>query len=155
MSSCHTQITTIKSHSSDKFYLLETANSRIRRILGIVKTEINIKRAYEPADASDGHRILVDRIWPRGVKKEEAEVSEWIKEAAPTTELRKWFNHDPEKWKDFEKKYLDELKTNAAADELLNLVKKHKKVTLVYSARDEEHNQAVVLKEYLEKKLKS
>lgn len=117
--------------------------------------EIHIKRAYQPADKTDGYRILVDRIWPRGVKKAEAEVSEWIKEAAPSTELRKWFNHDPEKWKDFQKKYLDELKNNAAADELLDLVRKHKKVTLVYSAKDEEHNQAVVLKHYLEKKLQS
>lgn len=121
----------------------------------MMETVINIKRIHEPAEKSDGFRILVDRLWPRGIKKEEAEVSEWIKEAGPSTELRKWFNHDPEKWTDFQKKYQSELKENPAVAELLKLVKEHRKVTLVYSAKDEEHNQAVVLKGFLEKKIKS
>ena len=112
---------------------------------------INIKRAYEPSDKSDGFRILVDRLWPRGIKKEDAHFDFWMKEIAPSGELRKWFNHETEKWEEFKKKYTTELKNSAALEELLELVKKHKTITLVYSAKDELHNQAVVIKEYLEK----
>lgn len=111
---------------------------------------INIKRAYEPTAKSDGCRILVDRLWPRGIKKEESHFDLWMKEIAPSNELRKWFNHETEKWEEFKKKYLAELKDAPALDELLKLIKKHKTVTLVYSAKDEQHNQAIVLKEFLE-----
>lgn len=112
---------------------------------------IQIKRAYEPKESSDGFRILVDRLWPRGIKKEDMHVDTWIKEAAPSNELRKWFNHEPEKWDAFRKKYADELSKSEPFEELSKLVHQHKIVTLVYSAKDELHNQAVVLKEVLEK----
>ena len=112
---------------------------------------INIKRAYEPKGKSDGFRILVDRLWPRGIKKEAAHVDVWLKEIAPSNELRKWFNHEAEKWEAFNKKYAAELKTSPALEELLALVKKHAIITLVYSAKDEQHNQAAALKAFIEK----
>lgn len=111
---------------------------------------IKIKRVYEPAAKSDGFRILVDRLWPRGIKKEEANVDEWLKEIAPSTELRKWFHHEPEKWTAFSKKYKKELDSSPTLQELLALIKKHKTITLVYSAKDEEHNQALVLQQYIQ-----
>ena len=114
---------------------------------------IKIKRAYEPKATSDGFRILVDRLWPRGIKKEDAHVDVWMKEVGPSTELRKWFNHEPEKWEGFHKKYLTELQGSPAAAELAKQVQKHATVTLVYSAKDEQHNQAVVIKEFLESKV--
>lgn len=113
---------------------------------------LKIKQIYEKPDAKDGFRILVDRIWPRGMKKEEAGIDEWIKDIAPSSELRKWFNHDPEKWKEFKEKYIAELKESAALEEFKDLLKKHTTVTLLYSAKDEEHNQAVVLWEHFKKK---
>jgi uncharacterized protein YeaO (DUF488 family) len=113
---------------------------------------IKIKRAYESIASSDGFRILVDRLWPRGIKKEDAHVDVWLKDIAPSTDLRKWFNHEPEKWEAFRKKYLAELQDSPATAELIEQVKKHKTITLVYSAKDEQHNQAVVVKEFLEKK---
>ncbi len=113
---------------------------------------IKIKRAYEPSEKADGFRILVDRLWPRGIKKEDAHFDIWLKEIAPSTELRKWFNHETEKWEEFNKKYSTELKGSPALEELLELLKKHKTITLVYGAKDEQHNQAVVLKEFLENK---
>ncbi len=109
---------------------------------------ISIKRAYEPAIKSDGKRVLVDRIWPRGLTKVEAKVDLWLKEVAPSTELRKWFGHDPEKWADFQKKYKAELKGNPALAEL-KAVAKGGAVTLVFAAKDEDHNNAVVLKQIL------
>ncbi len=112
---------------------------------------IKIKRAYEPSEKSDGFRILVDRLWPRGIKKEDADFDVWLKEIAPSVALRKWFNHEPEKWEAFHKKYSTELKHLPALKEVLEHVKKHKTVTLIYGAKDELHNQAVVLKEFLEK----
>jgi uncharacterized protein YeaO (DUF488 family) len=112
---------------------------------------IKIKRAYEPLERSDGFRILVDRLWPRGIKKEDAHFDVWLKEIAPTNELRKWFNHETEKWDEFAKKYMAELKVSPALEELLTLVDKYRIITLLYSAKDEEHNQAMVIKEYLEK----
>ena len=112
---------------------------------------IKIKRAYEPIEKSDGFRILVDRLWPRGIKKEDAHFDVWLKEIAPTNELRKWFNHETEKWEEFTKKYRTELKVSPALEELLTLVDKHRIITLVYGAKDEQHNQAIVIKEYLEK----
>ena len=114
--------------------------------------EIRIKRAYDAAARSDGPRILVDRIWPRGVAKEDAELEAWLKGLAPTTELRKWFGHDPEKWTEFQRRYLKELKQNDAAEDLEKLqsiIEKHKRLTLVFAAKDTEHNNAVALRDFL------
>jgi len=113
---------------------------------------INIKRAYQPSEKSDGFRILVDRLWPRGIKKTDAYFDVWLKEIGPSTELRKWFNHEPDKWEEFYKKYMIELRNSPALEELSEHLKKHKTVTLVYAAKDELHNQAIVLKEFLETK---
>ncbi len=110
---------------------------------------IKIKRVYEKPETQDGFRILVDRLWPRGLTKEKAAADLWLKEIAPTTELRKWFNHDPEKWKEFQKKYRQELKENKEA---VSVIKEHLKkgpVTLLYGAKDQEHNEAEVLKEFV------
>lgn len=114
-----------------------------------MKPSIQIKRAYEPQEKEDGFRVLVDRLWPRGVKKEEAGLDEWAKDLAPSTELRKWFGHDPERWKTFQQKYKAELKGNPAVDEFIAAHKNQKRITLIYSAKDEAHNQAIVLQEYL------
>lgn len=111
---------------------------------------LKIKRVYERLENADGFRVLVDRLWPRGLKKEEAHIDVWMKEIAPSDALRKWFNHDTEKWEEFNKKYKRELEQSPVFEELSEIVKKHKTVTLLYAAKDEQHNQAVVLKEYLE-----
>ena len=111
--------------------------------------QLSLKRAYEPAADDDGMRILVDRLWPRGLDKQYAAIDEWLKDVAPTAELRKWFRHDPKRWSEFRRRYLDELAGNAATERLRELVNKHR-VTLVYSARDTEHNQALVLRDFLE-----
>jgi|GEM_PF-97383 len=111
--------------------------------------KIVIKRAYDEADNDDGYRVLVDRLWPRGVKKELLAVDEWCKDVAPSTELRKWFNHDPAKFKEFTVKYQNELEASTAAQELLGRAKGHATLTLVYSAKDPAVNQAVVLRDYL------
>ncbi|MCO5235283.1 MAG: DUF488 domain-containing protein [Chitinophagaceae bacterium] len=110
---------------------------------------VQIKRIYEPEEDADGFRVLVDRLWPRGIKKENAHIDIWLKEVAPSTALRKWFNHDPEKWEDFQKKYTAELKESEAAKELAGIVKKHRKTTFLYSAHDALHNQAQVLQHYI------
>jgi len=113
---------------------------------------LHIKRAYEDVSKNDGFRVLVDRIWPRGVSREEAHVDEWLKEIAPTTELRKWFGHDPEKWPEFEKKYRAEIHANKTAwQQLQDIYRAHPHLTLVYAAKDEEHNNAVVLQKLLKK----
>jgi uncharacterized protein YeaO (DUF488 family) len=117
----------------------------------LASKKIKIKRAYEPKEKSDGFRILVDGLWPRGIKKENLHVDVWLKEIAPSPELRKWFNHDVEKWKQFKTKYNAELKHSAFTEQILEETKKHHTITLVYSAKDEKHNQAVVIKEFLEK----
>lgn len=106
-----------------------------------------IKRVYEPAAKSDGKRILVDRVWPRGISKQEAALADWVKEVAPSTELRQWFGHKPERFEEFRKRYKAELKGNAALEALRGLAGT---VTLVYGAKDEDHNQAVVLRDLLE-----
>jgi len=116
---------------------------------------IAIKRAYEPPSRDDGTRILVDRLWPRGLKKEQAHIEKWMRELGPSTELRQFFGHDPERWEEFRRRYRAELKRAQAKtllDQLLEAARKGK-LTLVYSARDEQHNQAVVLKEVLDAKL--
>ena len=110
---------------------------------------IKLKRVYEKPDEKDGFRILVDRLWPRGLTKEKAAVDLWLKNIAPTTELRKWFNHDPEKWKEFQKKYFKELKENKEDVSVLKDHLKKETVTLLYGAKDEVHNEALVLKNYL------
>lgn len=115
-----------------------------------MKTSIKIKRVYEAPDKSDGQRILVDRLWPRGMTKEKAALDLWLKDIAPSTELRKWFGHDPEKWEGFRRKYTEELRHNPAAAATLRDVLKKGPVTLLYGARDEAHNEAAVLKQWLE-----
>jgi uncharacterized protein YeaO (DUF488 family) len=111
--------------------------------------DVRLKRAYEPAAASDGERILIDRIWPRGVTREEARLSEWARELAPSTELRRWFAHDPARFAEFRRRYTAELA--AQEDKLRGLRRRARAgtVTLVYAARDAEHNDAVVLAEIL------
>lgn len=111
--------------------------------------DIKLKRAYEAPAQSDGMRILVDRLWPRGLSKARAAIDHWLKEVAPSNELRQWFGHDPEKWPEFRKRYRAELKDNPALAELRDLSRKGT-VTLVYSAKDELHNQAVVLRQVLD-----
>jgi len=111
--------------------------------------KLHIKRAYEPASPEDGERFLVDRLWPRGVKKEALVLTGWLKEVAPSDALRRWFGHVPERWEDFRRRYRDELKTQQAALQPLRDALKRGPVTLVYSAHDEAHNQAVVLREFL------
>lgn len=106
---------------------------------------IRIKRVYEPPDKEDGFRILVDRLWPRGLTKEKASVDLWLKEIAPSTELRKWFGHDPKKWEEFKKRYLHELKENNEPVSLLKEQMKKGVVTLIYGAKDEVHNEALVI----------
>jgi len=110
---------------------------------------LKIKRVYEKPDAKDGFRILVDRLWPRGMTKEKAALDLWLKEVAPSTELRKWFNHDPEKWKEFQKKYKEELKNNSQAVSSLKNYAKKGTVTLLYGAKNEIHNEALLLKDLL------
>ena len=112
-----------------------------------------IKRVYEPYDKSDGTRILIDRLWARGLTKEKAKFDLWLKDIAPSADLRKWFGHDPAKWEEFKKRYFMELKNKT---DLINAIKdklKEGTVTLVYGAKDKKHNDAVALKEYLEGKL--
>ncbi|MBL1227370.1 DUF488 domain-containing protein [Enterococcus sp. BWR-S5] len=113
---------------------------------------IHIKRAYETPNEKDGYRVLVDRLWPRGVSKEKAKINLWLKEIAPSKELRQWFNHDPEKFEQFKSSYEKELIENTASlMQLLDVIKNEPVVTLVYSAKNETINNAVVLKEFIEK----
>lgn len=109
---------------------------------------MKIKRVYEKPDKDDGLRILVDRLWPRGLTKEKASIDIWLKDIAPSTVLRKWFGHDPDKWDEFRKRYLEELKKNNDVNSLLTEKLKQGEVTLVYGSRDEDHNEALILKEY-------
>lgn len=111
-----------------------------------------LKRVYEKASTTDGARILVDRLWPRGISKDKAQLTLWMRDIAPSDELRNWFGHDPQKWNAFQIKYKKELTTKKELfDQLKELKKKNKTVTLVYGAKDTEHNQAVVLLELLNK----
>ena len=114
--------------------------------------KIRIKRVYEQPDKDDGVRILVDRLWPRGLTKEKAAVDLWLKEIAPSTELRKWFGHDPEKWKSFRGRYETEIRHNYDLVKVLKDKAKGRTLTLVYGARDQKHNEALVLKRFLEKR---
>jgi uncharacterized protein YeaO (DUF488 family) len=110
---------------------------------------IDVKRAYEPPAAGDGTRILVDRLWPRGLGKADAAIDRWIKDIAPSTELRKWFGHDPERWQEFGRRYADELRQHPEQLERLRALAREGPLTLVYSAHDEAHNDAVVLRRQL------
>lgn len=112
---------------------------------------VKVKRIYEKADGTDGERILVDKLWPRGVSKEKARISAWLKDIAPSDTLRKWFGHDPKRWNEFKKKYKEELKEGVGFIFLQSLAIKAKKgtVTLLFAAKDERHNNAIALKEAL------
>lgn len=113
-----------------------------------------VKRVYEPAQRSDGARFLVERLWPRGVKKEALQLDGWLKDVAPSDALRRWFGHDPQKWKEFRRRYFTELERTPEAWQLLLEVARHGTVTLLYSARDLKHNNALALKDYLQAKLR-
>lgn len=113
---------------------------------------IRLKRVYEKPAKDDGLRVLVDRLWPRGLSKARAKVDVWLKDVAPSTELRKWFGHDPEKWRDFQARYRDELREQKDALKLLKQKSNEQTVTLLYGARDEEHNEALVLKKLLDRR---
>ncbi len=113
--------------------------------------KLKIKRAYEEADDSDGKRVLIDRLWPRGVSRETAQIDLWMREIAPSTELRKWFGHDPAKWEAFQSRYNDELDSNPELVDTIRTMAMAGQVTLIYAAKDEEHNDAVVLLNYLKK----
>lgn len=109
-----------------------------------------VKRIYDEPVASDGYRVLIDRLWPRGVSKEQAACDEWLKAIAPSSELRTWFGHDPEKFEEFSQRYVAELAINPAVMTLQSLARQHEVVTLLYAAKDPAVNHAVVLREYME-----
>lgn len=110
---------------------------------------IKIKRAYAPTEETDRYRILVDRLWPRGISKEKAKIDLWLKSVAPSSDLRKWFGHVPERFPEFTKRYKAELAESGALDDLRKVLSEHPDATLLFAAHDEEHNNAVVLKELL------
>jgi uncharacterized protein YeaO (DUF488 family) len=114
-------------------------------------SEIALKRAYELSAPGDGKRILVERLWPRGISKEKASLDLWLKDIAPSADLRAWYGHEPEKWSEFRRRYLQEIKENPEAVDELRRRLKQGRVTFVFAARDEEHSSARVLKDYLEK----
>jgi uncharacterized protein YeaO (DUF488 family) len=115
----------------------------------IASANLKLKRAYDPPAAADGKRILVDRLWPRGIKKADAAIDEWMKDLAPSTALRKWFGHDPARWPEFRRRYLKELDRHSEQLDRLRALARQGPVTLVYAAHDEAHNDAVVLREFL------
>ena len=115
----------------------------------IPAANVRLKRAYEPVDAEDGTRVLVDRLWPRGVSKVDAALDQWMKEIAPSTELRKWFAHEPARWEEFCRRYSAELHQNAELLSQLRSLAREGPVTLVYSAHDEVHNDAIVLRDVI------
>ena len=117
---------------------------------------VRLKRAYEPLEPEDGRRVLVERLWPRGLRKEQAHLDGWLKDIAPSDTLRKWFHHDPTRWAEFEHRYARELESEAARAAIDDLVQRaaSETLTLVYSAHDQEHNNAVVLKGMIERRLR-
>ncbi|HVH75566.1 MAG TPA: DUF488 domain-containing protein [Stellaceae bacterium] len=115
----------------------------------LASRNIQLKRVYEPAAPADGRRILVDRLWPRGLKKADAAIDRWMKEVAPSTGLRKWFGHDPERWPEFRRRYAGELRGKKALLDELRALARAGPVTLLYAARDDEHNDAGALREVL------
>jgi uncharacterized protein YeaO (DUF488 family) len=134
----------LRIEPSDQFINGDTLVSRR-------KDAIRLKRAYEPRTEDDGTRILVERLWPRGVSKDEAAIDFWAKEVAPSPELRKWYGHDPARWKEFRRRYLAELDANEDALRDLRSRLKEGPVTFVFAAKDPEHSSALLLKEYLER----
>jgi uncharacterized protein YeaO (DUF488 family) len=114
--------------------------------------DVRLKRAYEPAEAADGYRVLVDRLWPRGVSKEKAQLDEWARELAPSSQLRTWFGHDPARFDEFRRRYLEELAAHEAKLAELRERASEGTLTLVYAARDSEHNDAVVLADVLRRR---
>lgn len=115
----------------------------------IAAANIRLKRAYDRPVAGDGKRVLIDRLWPRGVKKADAAIDDWMKELAPSTALRKWFGHDPSRWNEFRRRYLKELQQHSEELDRLRTLAQQGPITLVFSARDEAHNDAVVLRDLL------
>ena len=115
----------------------------------IPATHVRLKRAYEPPAAGDGTRILIDRLWPRGVKKTNASIDEWMKEIAPSTGLRKWFGHDSARWQEFRRRYKSEIREHADEFERLRMLARHDRITLVFAAHDETRNNAVVIRDLL------
>ncbi len=115
---------------------------------------IQLKRAYDRPSAEDGKRFLIERLWPRGIKRTELRIDAWLKDVAPSTTLRQWFSHDPDKWNEFRRRYFAELDKNPDAWEQLLQAAQRGRVTLIYSSHDQEHNNAVALREYLEGKAK-
>jgi len=111
---------------------------------------IQTKRVYEEPEESDGYRILTERLWPRGVSKERAALDRWMKGVAPSHELRKWFDHDPDKWEEFQERYRKELFGSKAVVEMIELIRRHRTVTLIYASKDEKHNSTMVLREFLQ-----
>ncbi len=136
--------------------ILSVAAIRLPRLL--LKKEgvmIQTKRAYDPASKDDGARFLVERLWPRGIKKEDLQIETWLKAVAPSSQLRQWFQHDPAKWNEFRQRYFRELAKNPDAWQPLLVRARRGRVTLVYSAHDTEHNNAVALKDFLDQKVRS
>jgi len=111
--------------------------------------QVHVKRAYDPVKSTDGKRILVDRLWPRGLKKDALELDEWLKDAAPSNELRRWFGHDADRWKEFKQRYFAELDAKPDVSRRLAETAADEPITLLYGARDRDHNQAVALRCYL------
>lgn len=113
--------------------------------------DVSIRRVYELPEHKKGKWILIDRLWPRGIKKEELDIDEWMKDIAPSSSLRKWFNHDPDKWTEFRQRYIQELKDKKELiKDILEKAEKSKKITLLYAAKDPEHNHALVLQAFLQ-----
>ena len=115
--------------------------------------QVDIKRVYEQAGDEDGVRILVDRLWPRGVSKERAALSSWLKDVAPSPDLRRWWHHDPDRFEDFARRYRTELDDNPALEDLLSIVREHDRTTLVYAAKDPAVNHALILRDYIRQAL--
>ena len=124
--------------------------SFVRIVIGM-NMDIEIKRVYEPASKDDGYRVLVDRLWPRGMKKEEVEFDLWLREVAPSNSLRKWYGHDPERWEEFKTRYARELEDKKELVEQIESKAKDERVTLLFSSKEEHNNNAQALKEYIER----
>ena len=122
----------------------------VRIVIGMNMT-IKIKRVYEPASKDDGYRVLVDRLWPRGMRKEEADLDLWLKEVAPSNSLRKWYSHDPERWEEFKERYARELDEKTELVEQIERKARDERVTLLFSSKEEHNNNAQALKEYIER----
>ena len=115
----------------------------------IPASNVNLKRAYEPPTDDDGTRILIDRLWPRGITKKRAAIDQWMKDISPSTDLRKWFGHDPDRWDEFRRRYAQEVHKNSDLLDQLRSLARHGPITLVYSAHDEKHNDAVELRKLI------